>query len=150
MPENTTDDEPTDENANPKRSVIEEIRHRQADDEEESEGSEGSGSKLRTLLFLGFAFIAGYLVGKSRSESDFRDELGEFSGAEGGPMEIEIHDTDSVTESDEDDEAEDTDEAAEADETESDESADEAEGDEKEGGEEEERKRKKRRGRITQ
>ncbi|WP_223301609.1 hypothetical protein [Haladaptatus sp. R4] len=137
MPENTTDDEPTDENANQERSVIDEIRHRQADDEEESEGSEGSGSKLRTLLFLGFAFIAGYLVGKSRSESDF-EELGEFSGAEGGPMEIEIHDTESATKSDEDDEAEDADEAAETDETERDESADEAEGDENEGGDEEE------------
>lgn len=138
MAENTTDDESTDENANQERSVIDEIRHRQADDEEESEGSEESGSKLRTLLFLGFAFIAGYLVGKSRSESDFREELGEFSGAEGGPMEIEIHDTDSVTESDEDDEAEDDDEAAETDETEIDESADEAKGDENEGGDEEE------------
>ena len=79
------------------------------------ESSRKRGSK-RSLL-LGVSFIAGYLVGKSQSKSDFREELGEFSGTDGGPMEIEIHDTDSATESDDDGNSEQESDEATEDET---------------------------------
>ncbi len=125
MSEKTTDDEPTDEDTSPEQSVIDEIRHRRADGNDKTGASDRSGSKLRTLLFLGSAFIAGYLVGKSQSKSDFREELGEFNGTDSGPMEIEIHDTDSVTKSDEDDEEEEDDEPSDAGDGESDDETDE-------------------------
>ncbi|ODR81095.1 hypothetical protein BG842_01965 [Haladaptatus sp. W1] len=95
--------------------------------ETEPESAERSGSGLKTLVLLGISFIAGYLVGKSRNESSLGEELGEFSGSESGPMEIEIHDTDvgTTTESDdEEEEAEDSAESEEADGEDEDEEAD--------------------------
>ncbi|WP_435157202.1 hypothetical protein [Haladaptatus sp. DFWS20] len=71
-----------------------------ADDTTEADGnnsndhSEQSGSGLRTLLLLGFSFIAGYLVGKSQgSESNLREELDDLGRTKEGPMEIEIQST---------------------------------------------------------
>jgi hypothetical protein len=72
MSENTTDEEP----------------------EVEAENAGSSGSGLKTLALLGISFIAGYIVGKSQSESGLGEELEELGESGSGPMEIEIHDTD--------------------------------------------------------
>ncbi len=72
MSENTTDEE--------------------AEAEAENAGSSGSG--LKTLALIGVSFIAGYIVGKSQSESSLEEELEELGESGTGPMEIEIHDTD--------------------------------------------------------
>lgn len=98
MSEKENDEERGDQNPSGKRTVVDEIRQRREGKGNETEGAKRSGSRVRTLLLIGLSFIAGYLVGKNRSESNLQEE---FSGSEGGPMEIEIHDTDvsSTTES---------------------------------------------------
>lgn len=58
----------------------------------ESERTRGSG--LRTLLLLGLSFVAGYLVGRSKSGVSL-DEL-ESVTSEEEPMEIEIEDTETA------------------------------------------------------
>jgi hypothetical protein len=65
--------------------------------EVEAENAESSGSGLKTLALIGVSFIAGYIVGKSRSESSLGDELEELGESGTGPMEIEIHDADAGT-----------------------------------------------------
>ncbi|WP_231186920.1 hypothetical protein [Haladaptatus sp. DYF46] len=87
--------------------------------ETETENAVNSGSGLKTLALIGVSFIAGYILGKSQSESSLGDELEELGESGTGPMEIEIHDTDvgATTESaeesdetaDEEDENEDSD-----------------------------------------
>jgi hypothetical protein len=66
------------------------------EESEVAENAESSDSGLKTLVLIGVSFIAGYIVGKSRSESSLGEleELGE-SGTD--PMEIEIHDADAGT-----------------------------------------------------
>ncbi|WP_227356999.1 hypothetical protein [Haladaptatus salinisoli] len=60
--------------------------------ERESEnGSSGSG--LRTLVLMGFSFVAGYFAGRRRgSQPDLHEELEDLGRADEGPMEIEIDD----------------------------------------------------------
>ncbi|MFH5797062.1 hypothetical protein [Haladaptatus sp. CMAA 1911] len=62
--------------------------------EAETENAGSSGSGLKTLALIGVSFIAGYILGKSQSESSLGDELEELGESGTGPMEIEIHDTD--------------------------------------------------------
>lgn len=89
------------------------------DTEREAENGT-SGFQPRTLLLVGFSFVAGYLVGKRRGgEPDLREELEDLGRTDEEPMEIEIDDTpgssvaESEAEHEEDEESEAGDETEE-------------------------------------
>jgi len=61
------------------------------DDTTDADTGGSGGSRLRTLLLLGFSFLAGYLAGRGqRADVEFAADLEAVPPGEAEPMEIEI------------------------------------------------------------